>query len=205
MISPLLSIVFFRYQKISGKQKGSFTKLSVSVLWDEKFRQNRYDAPPTHENFREKNFSETPKCSPMKYFVQWDKNFDGKWCYPPFLSIKYVSLPEIFWSTEWFPSEVFSVLWDKKNFDKTVKLPPLLCLKLFDTRILSKHRRVLLRILSALRDKDFSTEFSDIPFLCINFCDARNFLKHRSVPQRNFSVLWDKKFWTKSRDTPSFA
>ena len=44
VICPLLSIVLFRYQKISGKQKGSFTKLFVSVLWDKKFRQNR-DAP----------------------------------------------------------------------------------------------------------------------------------------------------------------
>ena len=34
MICPLLSINFFRYQKFSGKQKGSFTKLFVSVLWD---------------------------------------------------------------------------------------------------------------------------------------------------------------------------
>ena len=43
---------------------------------------------------------------------------------PPLLSIKWFSLPEIFWNTDWFPGEVFSVLWDKKNFDKTVKLPP---------------------------------------------------------------------------------
>ena len=45
MISPLFSKFFFRYQKISGKHKVSFTKLFVSVLWDKKFRQNR-DAPP---------------------------------------------------------------------------------------------------------------------------------------------------------------
>ena len=121
---------------------------------------------------------------------------------PPLLSIKYFSLPEIFWNTEWFPGEVFSVLWDKKNFSTKPWSFPLLCLKIFDTRILSKHRRVLLRILSALWDKDFSTDFSDIPFLCIKFFATRNFLIHRSVLQRNFSVLWDKKFWMKSRDTP---
>ena len=52
VICPLLSINFFRYQKTSGKQKGSFTKLFLSVLWDKKFRQDR-DAPPPpmHENF----------------------------------------------------------------------------------------------------------------------------------------------------------
>ena len=66
---PPLIHNFFWYQKISGKQKGSCTKLFVSVMWDKKFRQNR-DAPPPpmHENFRYKNFSETPKCSPMKHF-----------------------------------------------------------------------------------------------------------------------------------------
>ena len=49
---PPLIHKFFRYQKNSGKQKGSFTEIFVSVLWDKKFRQNR-DAPaPVYENFR---------------------------------------------------------------------------------------------------------------------------------------------------------
>ena len=58
--------------------------------------------------------------------AQSDKNFDRKSWYPPLLSIKYFTLPEIFWNTEWFPGEVFSVLWDKKFsiFDKSVELPP---------------------------------------------------------------------------------
>ena len=42
---------------------------------------------------------------------------------PPLLSIKYFSLPAVFWSTEGFSGEVFSVLWEKQNFDKTVKPP----------------------------------------------------------------------------------
>ena len=52
VICPLLSIKFFRYQKFSGKQKVSFTKSFVSVLWNKKFWQNR-DALPLcmHENF----------------------------------------------------------------------------------------------------------------------------------------------------------
>ena len=162
--------------------------------------------PPMHENFRYKNFSETPKCSPMKYFGTVRQKLWRKIVIPPpLLAMKYFSQPKNFWNTEWFPGEVFLVLWDKINFRQNREASPLLWLKLFDTRILSKHRRVLLRILSALWEKDISTEFSDIPFLGIKFCDARNFLTHRSVPQRNFSVLWDKKFWTKSRDTPSFA
>ena len=142
----------------------------------------------------------------MKYFgTVRQKLLDGKSWYPPPppSSIKFFYLPEIFWNTEWFSGEVFSVLWDKKKFWQNREASPLLCLKIFDTRIISKHRSVLLRILSALWDKIFSTEFSDIPLLCIKFCDTRNFLKHRSVPQRNFSVLCDKKFSPEKRDTPS--
>ena len=57
--------------------------------------------------------------------VQWDRNFDGKsWYHPALLSIKYLSLPELFWNTEWFPGEVFFGPVREKIFDKTVKLPP---------------------------------------------------------------------------------
>ena len=42
----------FRYQKISRKQKGSFKKLFVSILWDKKFQQNRDAISPMHKNIR---------------------------------------------------------------------------------------------------------------------------------------------------------
>ena len=117
----------------------------------------------------------------------------------PFLSIQIFSLPEIFETQNASLAKFFRSCEIEKISTKPWSFP--LCLKIFDTRILSKHRSVLLRILSALWDKNFSTEFSDIPFLCIKFCDTRNFLKHRSVSQRNFSVLCDKKFSTEKRDT----
>ena len=122
MISPLLSIFFFRYQKNSGKQKGSSTKLFVSVLWDKKFRQNR-DAPPPSYAFDKRIFLKHQSVLQWNISVQWDKNFDGK-SWSPLLSIKYFALPEFFWNTGRFPGEVFSVLWDEKIVDKTVKLPP---------------------------------------------------------------------------------
>ena len=37
--------LFFRYQKFSGKQKGSCTKLSVSVLWDKTFQKTVMPSP----------------------------------------------------------------------------------------------------------------------------------------------------------------
>ena len=114
--------------------------------------------------------------------VQWGKNFDGKsWNPPP--SYPWNIFPyQKFFETQNGSLAKFFRSCEIKKIRQNLEASPLLCLKLFDTRILSKHRRVLLRILSALRDKDISTEFSDIPFLCIKFCDARNFLKHRSVP-----------------------
>ena len=52
VICALLSINFFRNQKFSGKQKVSFTKSFVSVLWNKKFWQNRDALPLTmHEKF----------------------------------------------------------------------------------------------------------------------------------------------------------
>ena len=66
----------FRYQSFSGKQKGSSTKLFVSVLWDKKFRQNR-DAPPArmHENFRIKKYFETKIFLAWNFLAMWDKIF----------------------------------------------------------------------------------------------------------------------------------
>ena len=78
---------FFRYRKICGKQKSSFTKLFVSVLWDKKFRQSR-DAPPPpmHEcppllcmkRFDKRIFLKHQSVLQWNILIQWDKNFDGK-------------------------------------------------------------------------------------------------------------------------------
>ena len=135
--------------------------------------------------------------------VQWDKNFSTEKRDTPHPLIHRIFFPiRNFLKYIMVPWRIFFGLVSWNNFRQNREASPLFCLKIFVTRILSKHRRVLLRILSALWDKDFSTEFSDIPFFCIKFCDTRNFLKHRSVPQRNFLVLCDKKISTKKRDTP---
>ena len=85
----------------------------------------------------------------------------------------------------------------KKNFRRKIVMPPIMH-KIFRYPKFSETLKGCSRNFSALRDKKFSTELSDIRFLCIKFCDARIFLKHRSVPQRNFSVLCDKKFLTEN-------
>ncbi len=45
---PPLIHKLFRYQKISGKQKGSFTKLFVSVLWDKKILTKPWWPSPSY-------------------------------------------------------------------------------------------------------------------------------------------------------------
>ena len=127
--------------------------------------------------------------------AMWDENFSTEnRDNSPLPSINCSSLPKTLWNTGWFPGESFRSFEVKEIFDKTLRLPPPLCLKFCDTRILSKHRSVLLRVLSALRDNKFSTEFSGIT-LCIHFRDTRTFLKHRIVPQRKYSILCDEKLF----------
>ena len=60
--------------------------------------------------------------------VQPNKNFSAENRDTPLFSIKNFSLPEIFWNTEWFPGDVFSVPWDNKVFrqNRESSPPPLL-------------------------------------------------------------------------------
>ena len=201
---------FFRYHNFSGKQKGSFTKLFVSILWDKKFRQNR-DAPPPpahmHEKFWNKKFFETQICSAMRILAMWDKKFSKEnRDNSPLSSIKCFPLPKNIETQNGLLAKFFRSCEIKETFDKTLKLPPLLLEKFrfqnsFETQKCSPRKFINL---SALWDKNFSKEFSDIPLLCINSCDTRNFLKHRTVPQRKFLVVW-QKFSTEKRDTPSLS
>ncbi len=112
--------------------------------------------PPMRDIFRWKNFSETPNCSPLKNFgTVRQKLFLGKsWFPPPLLPIKDFSLPEVFCGTEWFLGKLFSVLWDKKSFDKTLKLPPPL-LEIYRYQKPFETQKGSYTILSALWDSFF--------------------------------------------------
>ena len=84
VICPLLSKKFFRYQKFSGRQKGSFTKIFVSVLWDKKNWQNR-DAPPSYASkiSRKEFFWKTEVfCNGIFWYSQ-TKTFRRKMVIPP--------------------------------------------------------------------------------------------------------------------------
>ena len=49
VIGPLLSIIFFRYQKFSEKQKGSFAKIFVRLLWEKTVMSRHFDSVNTGE------------------------------------------------------------------------------------------------------------------------------------------------------------
>ena len=94
----------------------------------------------------------------------------------------------------------------QETFDWNREYPssPHLSKNFFDTSFFMKHRRVPLRVFSALRDKKLSTEKSDIPFLWVIFFHTQFLPKHRRVPRRCFSILWDINFSTESCDVPCF-
>ena len=75
--------------------------------------------------------------------------------------------------------------------------PPLLSIKVFDTRNFVKHRRSPLRSFSVLWDNSFSIENRDIPLLSIKFFDTRIF-----SPTKFFGTLRQQIFYRKSWYSP---
>ena len=127
MITPprLLPINFFRYQKFSGKQEGSFTKFFVSVLWDNFFSTIPWcPLSPMHENFRYRNFLKHWKDPPRNFLALWDKKFSTENRDTPLSLIhKFFSIPENFWNTVGALYEVFRSC-ETKNFRKKLWCPP---------------------------------------------------------------------------------
>ena len=161
-----------------------------------------------HKFFRYQKYSETPKCSPTKFFgTVGQNNFDGKsWYPPPFSSLTFFDT-RYFLKHREFPRRNFSALWDKKFSKENLDTPPPLIHKLFRYREFSEtqQRRVQLRIFSARWDRKFSTENLDTPPLFIHkLFRYREFseTQQRRVQLRIFSALWDKKISTVNHDTP---
>ena len=92
---------------------------------------------------------------------------------------------------------------ETKQYRRKIVITPLLSLTFLDTRIVFKHRRVLLRNLLVLWDKKFLTGSRDnaSPILSIRFYHTRSFLKSRRDTSRNFSVMWEKIYSTENLDT----
>ncbi len=175
---PPLIHKLFRYQKISGKQKGSFTKLFVSVLWDKKILTKPWWPSPSYAwKFSIKEFFWNTKMFANEIFGYTEtENRDTT----PLIH-------KIFFPTRNFLKQngslarFFRSCAIKKVFDKTVKLPPCFAWN-FSIPEIFRNTEGFSYDFYRQWDKDFSAEFSDIPIFCIKICDARNFLNHLSVP-----------------------
>ena len=203
MICPLLSINFFSIPKIFRKTEGFlYTAFRFGPVRP-KISTKPWCPLLCMKIFHKRIFLKQQSVLQWNILVQWDKNFSTEnrdtspppsypyfFPYQSFFETQYGSLAKFFWTCE-----------IKKNFDKTVKLPPPFLENFRYQNSFETQKCSPTNFIGTVR-QNFPTEFSDIPFLCINFCDTRNFLKHRSVPQRDFLVLCDKKFPTAKRDTP---
>ena len=110
---------------------------------------------------------------------------------------------EVFWN-KGFPLRCFFRYCEISVFRrKGLMSPVFLSSKFFDARKFLKHRTDHLQSFSALWEKRFPTDSSDLPFLFKRCFDTRIYLKHGRGPLRNISVLWDKNFEKKSWYTPS--
>ena len=194
MICPLLSINFFQNQKFSGKQKGSFTKLFVSVLWDTK----QFDETVMHPSSYARKFSRkeffwnTKVFSNKTFWYSQTKTFS-----PENLDITPFFLKKIFHSRSFlkqcFHGEVFFGSVRKKVLTKLWSFPSRLLEKFRYQNPFETQKGSSTNNIGTVRRKIFNG-VQWYPLFMHKILDTRIFLIHRNVPQRNFLVLWDKKF-----------
>ena len=151
--APFLSISFFRYQKFSGKQKGSFTKLFVSVMWDKKF--DKTVMPPSYAwKFLKRIFLKHQSVLQWNISIQWDKNSDGKsWYSPP----PYSNFCDtrIYCNIKGFPYGNFRH-WEKKFSTENLDTPPpLFYPNFFGTRNKWNTKRFACEIFRHCETKNF--------------------------------------------------
>ena len=118
VICPLLYIIFFKTRFFPEKQKVSFTKLFVSVLWDKKKSTKRWKYFDTR--ILSKGRSVLLRISSSLS----EKNLSTEFGHKPFLCIRFQET-RFFLKHRSVPQRKFLVLWDKKNRTKIV-VPPFL-------------------------------------------------------------------------------
>ena len=180
MICPLLSINFFWYQKVSGKQKGSCTKLFVWVMWDKSSDKTLMPPPPLlcMKIFDKRIFLKQQSILLWNISVQRDKKFSTENLdtpippsYPNFFNIR------IYCNSKGIPYGNFRHC-ETKNFRRKILIPPPLLSKLFRYPKFSEtqHKKVHLPNFSALGDKKIrqKIENRDITLWSIKFFNTRN-------------------------------
>ena len=173
---------------------------SFSVKWDKKISGGKTWYPPPHLSsmifFHTRNFLKHRRV-PFPYEVfrhcETKKIRQNRDAPPPMhKNFRYQN----FFQTQGFPYEVF---WhcETKKIRQNRDPPPLPCMKIFDTRFFSKHRRVPVRIFLALWDKKNSTKPWSPPPMHENFRYQIFFRNTEGFPYEFFWHCETKKFQLK--------
>ena len=194
---------FFSIPKISGKQKGSCTKLFVSVIWDKKFRQNR-DAPLLlcMKIFDKRIFLKHQSVLQWNISVQWNKIFRREILIPPPL-IQTFSIPEIIATVKDSTTEIFGTLRQKIFDGKSWYSPPPSYPNFFDTRNYCNSKGFHYGNFRHFETKNFRRKILILPPppSYPNFFDTRNYCNSKGFHYGSFRHF-DGTFSTENLDTP---
>ena len=128
---PPLIHKFFSIPETFRKTEGFLYKAFRFGPVRQKVPTKPWCPPPMHENFRWKNFSEAPKCSPMKYFNTVRQKPTENRDSPPL--IQTFSIPEIIATVKDSPTKIFGT--ETKNFRRKILIhPPFFYPNFFGTR-----------------------------------------------------------------------
>ena len=132
--------------------------------------------PPMHENFRWKNLSEAPKCSPMKYFNTVRQNRRKIVIPPPYPNF---SDTRNYCNSKGFPYKNFRH-WDKKFSTENLDTPPPSFIQIFSGPEVSETLKDSpTKFFGTVRQKNFDRKsWKSPPLLSINFFATGRFLKH---------------------------
>ena len=164
MISPLRNKIF-RYPKPCETQKGSSTKGFGTVKQNSFDGKSSYPATLIPLTFLDnRNFLKLGRVSLRTFSVVWDNTISPTNRDPAPLSAKNFHTRKFLKHRKVPPPKVSGVF-RQKIFDGKFWYSPLFIQKLFRYRSFSEtqHRRIPIRILSALWEKDFSAENLDTP------------------------------------------
>ena len=161
---PLLGIKCFDTRTLWNIEKFLYERIrycETKQFW----RKVLVPGPSNTSNiFGYQKVSETRKSFPTNFSVVWDNTFSTTNRDPPPLSTKYFHTRK-FLKHRKVPSAKVSGVFRQKIIDGKFWYSPIFMQKLFRYRTFSEtqHRRIPLRKLSALRDKNFSAGNLDTP------------------------------------------
>ena len=122
-LPPLVHNFFFDTMNLLEKRRVSVQKFSFRSCQTKNFDKTVMSPSYACKFSIKEFFLNTKVVSNEIFWYSHTKTFRRKIVIPPPIHKIF------FWNTEWFPGEVFSVLWDEKHFEKTVKLSPSFALK----------------------------------------------------------------------------